>query len=204
MLCRKWFGPVWVGFGLCLLAVISLFAVAHLEENDAFCASCHSEPEATYYQRAQANAPVDLASVHALLAQNAQTDPQQPNTSTNTRCIDCHAGPGFTGRLSAMTLGAHDAIKWFSGTATQPAITTQPLDDANCLKCHTDTPDAQNFDRHFHRTLARWQQADANAGRCITCHTAHTTDGNAAIGFLQQQRMLGQCQQCHVALGVQQ
>ena len=193
--CQRWFVPVWVVFGLGLVAVISFFAVAHLEENDAFCASCHSEPEATYYQRTQAKAPVDLASVHALLAQQNTPHP-------NTRCIDCHAGPGLDGRLGAMTLGAQDALKWVSGTAAQPAITTQPLADANCLKCHADTPTAQNFDRHFHRTLVRWQQADANAGRCISCHTSHTTDGNIAIGFLQQQRMLAQCQQCHVALNI--
>ncbi len=197
MFRQRWFAPACVVFALSLVALIGFFAVAHLEENDAFCASCHSEPEATYYQRTQVKTPVDLASVHALLA-------QQKSQQANTRCIDCHAGPGVSGRLSAMTLGAHDALKWFAGTAAQPAVTTQPLSDANCLKCHADTPTAQNFDRHFHRTLVRWQQADANAGRCITCHTAHTTDGNIAIGFLQQQRMLVQCQQCHVALGVRQ
>ncbi|NJM39718.1 MAG: hypothetical protein HC853_02555 [Anaerolineae bacterium] len=188
---------MWALLSLSLVAVIGFFAVAHLEENDEFCASCHSEPESTYYQRTQASQPIDLASVHALLAKQGTQHP-------NTRCIDCHAGPGFTGRLSAMTLGAQDAIKWVSGTAIQPAITTQPLGDAHCLKCHTDTPQASNFDRHFHRTLARWQQADANAGRCISCHTSHTTDGNATIGFLQQQRLLVECKRCHVALGVEQ
>ena len=194
---QKYFAPACVLFAIGLVTTIVFFGVAHLEENDAFCASCHSEPEATYYQRTQALKPVDLASVHALLA-------QKNSQQANTHCIGCHAGPGFAGRISAMRLGAHDAMQWVAGTATQPSQTTQPLPDAHCLKCHIDTPKANNFDRHFHRALTRWQQADAKAGSCVSCHTAHTTDGNADIGFLQQQRLLVQCTPCHVALGVRQ
>ena len=194
---RSWFAPACALFAIGLVAIIGFFAVIHIEEADAFCASCHSEPEATYYQRTQAPKPVDLASVHALLAQK---NPQQ----ANIHCIDCHAGPGIAGRITALRLGAHDVVQWFAGTATQPAQITQPIPDAHCIKCHTDTPAANNFDRHFHHTLARWQQADAKAGSCVSCHTAHTTDGAASIGFLQQQRLLVQCTQCHVALGVRQ
>ena len=196
---QSWFAPVCVLFAIGLVATIGFFTVTHLEENDAFCASCHSEPEATYYQRTQAAKSVDLASVHALLAQHK---PQASPHATDTRCIDCHAGPGVAGRVSALSVGARDAVKWFSGTAAQPSVTTLPLSDAHCLKCHADTPNASTFDQHFHRTLVRWQQADAKAGKCVTCHTSHTTDGNVAIGFLNQQRMLAECKRCHVALGV--
>lgn len=184
-----------IAVGMLVFAALTYLGATQLEENDAFCASCHSEPESTYFQRTQANAAVDLASLHAHLR---QTHPKRDNT----RCIDCHAGPGFVGRTHALSIGARDAIKWFTGSAVQPAITTQPLDDANCLKCHADIPATSSFDQHFHRYLVKWQQQDAAAGHCITCHTSHTIDGNVSIGFLQQQRTRQTCDACHKSLNV--
>jgi len=180
-----------------LLTIIGLgfVALTRVEENDAFCASCHSQPEAAYFGRAQSSAAIDLASAHAMLA---HTKPQL----ANTRCIDCHAGPGLMGRVSSVSLGARDAIRWFSGTSIQPAQQTTSINDANCLKCHADTPNANSFDQHFHATLARWQRADAAAATCVTCHAAHITGGNAALGFILQQRTQDVCKRCHTALGV--
>jgi predicted CXXCH cytochrome family protein len=179
-----------------LMGLGSALAATKAEERDSNCASCHSEPETTYVQRAQnphAHA-VDLASAHAHVANNVTAD-------TNAiRCIDCHSGPGFMGRAKALTLGARDAFRWFTNTATQPALTTVPIADENCIKCHTDTPTDTRFDKHFHGLLAQWQAQDVRAGRCVACHTAHTTDGNAAIGFLQQQRTQQVCDQCHKKL----
>jgi hypothetical protein len=191
----RWYVPVLVLVALFLIASGSFLVVARTEENDAFCASCHSQPEATYFNRTQATSALDLASAHAMLAH------QNPE-ATSTRCIDCHSAPGLMGRVTAMSLGARDAIKWFSGTAVQPAPQNTPIGDANCLKCHTDVPSDSRFDMHSHRHLARWQQADTNAATCVTCHTSHTTDGNASLGFLNQQRTLTQCTACHRALGV--
>ena len=50
--------------------VTGLAYAAHIENNDAFCASCHTQPESQYYQRALAP-PVDLASAHSERASNA-------------------------------------------------------------------------------------------------------------------------------------
>lgn len=178
-----------------LLASSGFFVATRVEENDASCASCHSQPETTYVERTQAAAASDLASAHAHLARNSAT-------KSATRCIDCHSGPGLLGRVQSVSLGAKDFFVWVSGRATQPSVATHPIQDANCLKCHAATPNDSSFDLHFHRYMMRWQQADANAGTCASCHTSHTTDGTAAIGFLQQQRTLPQCKQCHVSLGV--
>lgn len=191
----RWAAPVLVILALFLFGGLSFVALARAEENDAFCASCHAEPEATYFARTQAVTPADLASAHAMLARDG-------NHPAATRCIDCHSEPGLLGRAKAMSLGVRDAIKWFSGTAVQPAVQTTPIGDANCLKCHADVPNDGRFDMHSHRHLARWQQADPNAATCVTCHTSHTTDGNATLGFLQQQRTRAECDRCHVALGV--
>lgn len=181
------------------LIVTGLTAVAgatQFESRDTNCASCHTEPESSYVRRAHGGgASIDLASAHALIGQGgAQAEP--------VRCIDCHSGKGVRGRLGAMALGAHDGWRWLTGTARQPSITTAPLSDEHCLKCHVDTPVSQSFDRHFHRYMLDWQAVDPAAGSCVTCHTAHTTDGNAAIGFLQQQRTRAVCDQCHGAMNV--
>ena len=175
------------GCGALLAVIVSVFlTAAHLEENDAFCAACHSEPERTYVARTQAE-QVDLASAHH---------------GEGVRCIDCHSGPGLTGRISAMQLGASDLLKFVTKTATQPAPLLQPIRDAHCLKCHADVPQARDFNQHFHAFLARWQKAAAGAATCVSCHTAHTTDGEVAIKFLQQQRTVQVCQDCHATAGV--
>jgi hypothetical protein len=184
----KWFVPVVAAVACFLVAGGGFLYAAHLEDNDTFCASCHTQPESTYVQRTQAGA-VDLASSH-----HAKDTP--------VRCIDCHSSPGLMGRVSAVSLGAQDAFKFVSGTAQQPAPQTVPIPDSTCLNCHQDTPNVRSFDHHFHRFLARWQAQDANAATCVTCHTAHTTDGDSTIGFLQQQRTTEQCSNCHMALGV--
>jgi hypothetical protein len=179
--------------GIAAFMLLALFAFARVEEHDLFCASCHSEPEVTYVNRAQAAGAVDLASAHAMLAHSeAQAAP--------TRCIDCHSGPGAGGRLESMGLGVRDALRWVSGTAAQPAVQTVPIADANCLKCHADTSASTDFDNHAHHYLAKWQAMDAKAGACVSCHSSHTADGNAGIGFLQQQRTQAQCDLCHIAL----
>src|ERR687896_161415 len=85
------------------LGIVGLAGVLKVEEQDAFCASCHTEPEVTYVQRAQAR-PVDLASLHA--------DKEVP-------CILCHSGPGLAGRLGALPTAAWDAVRFVAGSYHQ-------------------------------------------------------------------------------------
>ena len=182
-------------FALLCIAGGTYVASAHFEENDGNCASCHSLPETTYVARAQASAPVDLASAHAALA-------QAHSGQSGARCIDCHSGPGLNGRVAAMSVGARDVVTWLAGSATQPARQSAPLPDQNCLKCHSAVLSAAGFDNHMHRFLTRWQTADPTAASCASCHTSHTTDGSAPIKFLNQDRATTECKRCHVALGV--
>lgn len=177
-----------VGFGALLVAAVGVFlTAAHMEENDAFCASCHSQPEATYVERTQAASPVDLASDH--------------HSKEVVRCIDCHSGSGVIGRMGAMMVGANDLYLWMIGKARQPAPLIVPIADGNCLKCHADAPQTRNFNRHFHAFLSKWQAQDKNAATCVSCHTAHTTTGEVALGYLERQSTLEICQRCHAVLG---
>ncbi|NMC77960.1 MAG: hypothetical protein GYA59_01255 [Chloroflexi bacterium] len=183
-----------------LLFVAGGFAFAATQEShDTFCGSCHTEPESTYLQRSTATQPTDLASYH---------------TTESTRCIDCHSGQGVGGRLQAEVLGASNALKWYIGTAVQPAPLTHPIGDANCLKCHQQVTEREYVPQnqalsqlgegrngHWHVFLARWQAQDANAATCVSCHGGHTTDGDAQILYLNEQHTAAVCDACHRVLG---
>ena len=177
------------GLILLVAAVLSLSGMlyaAHLEGSDAFCASCHTQPESQYFQRTQQTDSVDLASFHQTKA---------------THCIDCHSGPGITGRLGAFMVGGGDLVAFLTHTARQPAPLTVPIGDGNCLKCHSDVTQTKSFNRHFHAFLPRWQAVDRNAATCVDCHTAHTTDGASNVMFLVDAPTTKVCQDCHQSFG---
>jgi hypothetical protein len=179
-----------------ILALVIVFTLAGSgfgfaatqESHDRFCSSCHTQPETTFYQRSQAGTAVDLASAH---------------TPHNTRCIDCHSGEGVLGRMSAELLGAHNALAFYTHTAVQPSVQTRPVTDASCLKCHTRTIQLQDMNNHFHVFLARWQAQDANAAHCVSCHSAHTTDGSQELKWLNRDKTVMVCDACHRSLGAE-
>ncbi len=178
-------------FGGMIAAVVALFAATAggsyamtLENNDPFCASCHTQPEETYYQQSlDPNAP-NLAAFHA---------------QKQVCCIDCHSGGGAFGRISGLTQGTQDLIAFYSGHYNSPAVTQSPLGDDSCVKCHIDATTRGDFSNHFHLLLSRWQSVDPNAGRCVDCHTAHP-GGDPAQQYLSQQKVEQVCNQCHAVL----
>jgi predicted CXXCH cytochrome family protein len=177
---------------LSIIAVVALFGIgsftfaASMEEKDSFCASCHTEPESTYYARGLQQTPTDLATFH--------------QTKQN-RCIDCHSGVGVTGRLVAMAIGARNAAAYFTKTARQPAPLLFPIGDGNCVKCHAEVTRSTDFNQHFHAYLTRWQAADPKAASCVSCHTGHAADGDSSLQFLNRARAEAICQNCHQVLG---
>ena len=98
-------------------------------------------------------------------------------------------------------LGAKDLLAWVSGRAVQPAVSTRPIADVNCLKCHGDITLRGDFNNHFHVLLPRWQLQDKNAATCISCHQSHHTDGEQQLQFLNRATTLNVCQACHAVLG---
>ncbi len=174
-----------VALGLVLAGGGYVFASTQ-EENNSFCASCHTQPETTYYQRFLAKTPVDLASDHA-----------QKNAA---KCIDCHSGTGFGGRFNAIMMGARNAFHWYTNTAVQPAPLTVPIKDDNCLKCHQDVTGQVTVNNHFHGFLSRWQAVDPNAGGCVSCHAGHLTDGDSSAAFTNAARTDAVCNACHAVL----
>ncbi len=165
-----------------LVLMIAGFGVAaNQEEHNSFCASCHTQPESTFYAQFQKGTSSDLATFH--------------NTK-DVKCIDCHSGSGIGGRLTAMMMGSRNALAYFTHTAKQPAPLTVSIGDGNCLKCHTDVLTKGGFNNHFHAFLARWQAVDSNAAGCVDCHTAHPT-ADATNQYLVTPQVQAVCQQCH-------
>jgi nitrate/TMAO reductase-like tetraheme cytochrome c subunit len=176
-----------IACGFALLFTAGGFSFAATQEtHDSFCASCHTQPESTFYQRSVDVQAVDLASAH---------------TIKDVRCIDCHSGVGVVGRIQAEMLGAHNALAFYSGTAVQPAILTKPVGDDSCLKCHQNVTFNRSRNNHFHAFLARWQSVDPNASTCGGCHGGHTTDGSSQTGFMAQNTVQNVCESCHRVLG---
>jgi nitrate/TMAO reductase-like tetraheme cytochrome c subunit len=194
------------GVVLVLMTAGGFAFAASQESNDSFCASCHTQPESTYFQRATAGQPSDMASFH---------------TTQKTLCIDCHSGQGLMGRVQAELLGASNAFKWFTGTAVQPAVLLYPIGDQNCLKCHQNVTrrgyvpklpitvpgarggrrDDDGGNNHWHEQLAKWQAAAAaSAGTCVTCHSGHAAGFTAQSGFMNAQKVQATCDACHRVL----
>ncbi len=178
---------------LVLPAVVSFLAVtagsatvvyaAHLENDDAFCASCHTEPETRFFTQSLAP-PVDLASDHA---------------AKKVDCIQCHSGKGAIGRVTAMaTVALPDLLAYRSGHFRTPATTTVAMGDGHCLKCHADVTRRNDFNNHFHAFLPLWQARDPrHAATCGSCHISHAPGGNAQLGYLIESTTAAVCERCH-------
>jgi len=173
--------------GLILFGLIVPMTAMQFENHNGFCASCHTEGEQSFYDRSIKSAPVDLASIHDIKGQ--------------ARCIDCHTGPGIMGRYGGLMAGSTDLISYFSGHYPQPAALEEPYPDANCVKCHANITQNQDFNNHFHVFLSRWQAIDRNAATCVNCHASHATNGDPKIGFLNEKTTVAVCQKCHSVVG---
>jgi predicted CXXCH cytochrome family protein len=127
------------------------------------------------------------------------------HTPRRTACIDCHSGGGIFGRAEGLQQGAHDLAQFLSGTYHRPAITTNPLGDDSCVKCHANTiaraqrGGSRGMNGHFHFYLPQWQAVDTQAAHCTSCHPAHTR-GLESLQFMAQGQVARLCEECHTAL----
>jgi len=175
-------GVAVVGF----VPVAGVSYAANLENHDAFCASCHTQPESQYVDKSLAPA-VDLASAHA---------------AKDVTCIQCHSGSGVTGRVSAMAMVAlPDLLAFRSGNFHDPAVTTKPMGDDHCLKCHADVAQRRDFNNHFHVFLSQWQARDPSAATCESCHVSHVEGGDSNVAYLVESTTVAVCQSCHAFAG---
>lgn len=188
--------------GLVVLVVGGTGVSLLLENQNSFCTSCHTEPETKYYQQSVASSPTTLASFH---------------NQKQINCIECHSGSGPLGRAQGLQQGIDDTVIYLSGNYHKPGITSNPLGDDSCLKCHPEVltrgrrsspSQIQNpvqgrggriADGHYHQFLQRWQTVDPRAAHCVNCHTSHS-DGPANVGFMTAAPVQQVCDGCHRGL----
>jgi len=185
-----------LGRGLLVLAVAG-FALAagvyttgvQLENDDAFCASCHVEPETTYYRASLApDQATTLAAFHA---------------GVETRCIDCHSRRWIPGRLWAHWGGLQNLRTYWSGDFSQPNETIRPVGDSGCAKCHSDLSWVIERPGHYHSPWLRrdWQAANGPANTCAACHPSHEAIASKSDWFMDVGHIETRCDACHEATG---
>lgn len=184
-----------LGLVLLLLPAVLTGSAAALEGYDPFCAACHTEPEAEYVLRSLSD-PTDLASAHS---------------PADVGCVACHSGEGLFGRSVSLRQGASDLMAYISGDYARPAITTNPVGEVGCTKCHDAPSSLGVFARteggvtsshyHFQEYAAEWLSRDPDArGSCVICHTGHTLDTLANQGFVINSELSAACEACHASL----
>ncbi len=180
----------WLALGAVvgLLALIGGVAFAsRQEQDDQFCASCHTQPESEYFERflrADAQkAAEDLAALH--------------HRKKEIKCIDCHGGEGLIGRAQVLTVAAWDALRYYTRTARQPAVVVIPLQNEGCTKCHEDAVRKSGFENHYHNKMS---DPEAPFLRCTDCHLTHRL-GDELNAFQFRNAILPQCEFCHVQMG---
>lgn len=178
----------WLTATVLFVAAVAAYTTGvQLERDDAFCASCHVEPETTYYQQSLTpQAASTLAAFHA---------------GQETRCIDCHSGRWIPGRVRAQWIGLHNLLAFRSGNYHQPTQTTRPPGDSSCTKCHSDLTWASQRPGHYHspQLRRRWQAFDGLANTCQACHPSHEIITTA--GFQDKTEVETQCDACHELVG---
>jgi hypothetical protein len=178
------------GAGLVLLALIGgVGFVSYREQDNQFCASCHTEPETTYYNRF----------LTADAQQSADTMAAFHHYKSQVRCIDCHGGEGPIGRATVLTLAAFDTFKYLTGTARQPAVIIFPVQDQACIKCHEIDIRKPGFENHYHN-LYFDPTVSPPAIPCVHCHVAHRL-GDERTAFQFRDVILPRCEYCHQQIG---
>jgi predicted CXXCH cytochrome family protein len=183
--------PVAIVVGLVVLIIAGFTIGTKLEDNNNFCGSCHTQPELTYLDQSKITPTVNLASFHI--------------QDKNVRCVECHSGPGISGRVSTLIHGLLNGIKFWTGNAAQPVVFQGLFPVANCLKCHADfiasaSTESGQATGHWHYFLSQWEKIDPNAGTCASCHLAHPIGGDAAQSFIIQSSVRPVCSACHAKL----
>jgi hypothetical protein len=182
----------WLGIGATVFIMViaaSVAWVSYQEQDNRFCASCHTQPETEYfdrYTRAVATQFADdLASFHY--------------RKKEVRCIDCHVGEGVEGRTQVVVMAGWNTFKHYTGLQQQPAKIVIPLQNEACAKCHDIELHKAGFENHFHNKYFDPKENPPFI-RCTDCHLTHRP-GDERTRFQFRDAILPKCEYCHVRMG---
>ena len=179
--------------GLVALALAGLGAASwtvsdRLEQENAFCLGCHLTPEVRLHAAVgrdfEHRPPASLAARHA----EAEAD---------FRCIECHGGTSWPGRVQVKLSAASDAFWYLTGRFEEPEGMAWPLRDEDCRKCHASIEPSRPKDWDaisFHERAAHDEKLGV---ACVECHRVHATDVDPKGYFLRADHVRSQCARCH-------
>ena len=183
-----------VTVGLAGLGVVSWTVSDRVERENEFCLGCHLTPDVRLHEAIgrdfEHRPPASLAARHAEVGVADRED-------EGFRCIDCHGGTSWPGRLRVKVLAATDAARYFTGHFDEPERMPWPLWDEDCRKCH------KSFD---HAGTAEWDERPFHEGighrdnlgvACVDCHRVHDTGVDPDAHFLRASHVRTQCARCH-------
>jgi hypothetical protein len=208
---------------LALLFVGSTATVSLVEENDAFCGTCHLSPERTYVARAAkvleayGGAKAQGLSGGELwrTGRAAARDLAGAHRAAALNCVACHRGDnGLADRTTALALGARNAALYLTGQfdPDHSGLADSALVEGSCLRCHLDQPNlggvmegketpilVEGFENHFHSYLFDPQYATQITVGCLDCHASHLEVPPIIPFFLDEERVVfPTCVQCHI------
>jgi nitrate/TMAO reductase-like tetraheme cytochrome c subunit len=167
----------------------------HLEQDDAFCVSCHVSADTPLHEAKlgdfRARPPVSLAVAHAAAGNEAAADGA-------FRCIDCHGGTGAVGHVRVKLLSVKDAFWYAVGRFDEPTHMNWPLWDSDCTKCHTrfsSSGPAAGADPLFHELAEHNTRLPVT---CVECHSSHDRDAVPDHYFVVPTTVRAQCARCHL------
>lgn len=104
------------------------------------------------------------------------------------QCFACHADYGLSGDLAAKAEGFRHLARYTSRNYTEPIVFRGHFDNANCLKCHQNSPRFSAV--KYHQTVQS-QLADSSMS-CLSCHgRAHPTRESRTPGSPDYARLMG-------------
>ena len=174
-----------------------------IEQDNDFCKSCHLASGVPLHigirRGFDTEEPSSLAALHgrSLVVARGRGD------AAAFRCIDCHGGKSFVGRVRVKALAAKDAFWYTVGHFEEPEKMSWPLWDEDCLACHTsfDEREAQGFESpRFHQLAVH--NVDLGVD-CVECHQVHESAGDRQAFFLVTERVRANCARCHARFGEQ-
>jgi predicted CXXCH cytochrome family protein len=191
--------------GVSLVGALFLVVLAAKERDNRFCVSCHLHDEK--FGRLIAAASMDLAGRHY-------------QKKAEVGCIACHGGADPVMRVKVWTVAGLDTVKFLAGIYREPTHMRLALRDAECRQCHTPilpvprlgaSGSGGHGDATDESTFAGEAETEGRGGtsyhairehdtvhvRCVSCHTAHTTDSDAASRFISRARVVPVCRECH-------
>jgi len=172
--------PIALGIAGIYFAVLAV--TGWLEQDNAFCISCHLHEgiyEDYYSPEGQI---VSLAAGHRVIGEPVP-------------CIGCHGLEGLAGRTTTLMISTREGLKFLLGRYETEPDFLPPLPDPYCIKCHAER-ELVRLEAGDYHPLTEHLSLDI---LCTECHTGHPP-GDPELQYMDEEKVVRHCVRCHPEL----